>query len=278
MIIFFKHFYNFTSYKNNLLYKYKIPTYNWVESKQKRALVILQSYDENFIRKMPEDYMQHFFHNLSKGVVVSKYKYYYRYIYKKFPYRLNKKYKDLEELYNSFYKLSKIGLKSYKKYHFLKQSKISHYDKYHGNLLEQNEKYMTIYFEKVKHWDHPFVRKHLNTNIIKNKLLSELDPWSYIYYTKCNKYYAYKYKNIYNNKHYINLLFIKHYRKDYFWMRQHFLRILSRIIYNTSYKMIRQPELYPAALVKESNKTENKLIKSIYYKKKEKKLFRSKTK
>jgi hypothetical protein len=50
----------------------------------------------------------------------------------------------------------------------------------------------------------------------------------------------------YNNKYYINLLFIKRGRKDFLNMRQFFIRTISNVAYHRRNKSIFQPEVYPA--------------------------------
>ena len=97
-------------YKSRYYTKHNIPIYYWNESKEKRRLTVVQTYEPTYVYLAPEDYMHSFYKTFSKEGLISKHKYYYRFINKKFPYRVNTYYKDLNILNNSYFRLLNSGL------------------------------------------------------------------------------------------------------------------------------------------------------------------------
>ena len=68
--------------------KNKIPTYNWVELIWQRR-VSLPIFNLYGMVETPETYALSAYHDLIKDTGFIKVRYYYKFIYKKYPYRLN---------------------------------------------------------------------------------------------------------------------------------------------------------------------------------------------
>jgi hypothetical protein len=243
-LYFFKRIYNYRIYKNNMGLKNKIPTYNWAETiwKKRIAKSVFNLYG---LTSTPETFTLNTYHDLAKQNILVKPRYFYQYIYTKYPYRLNKYNNILNSNLNYFNLLTK-DVKIIKKYLFLENLKKRYCFKFHNNFYEMNKLYSSIMLKKFKNWNQPFLYKYFKLYDLKKTKkgyedysFERLKYWNFFDYLKINKYYMYKYEDIYKNKNnYINLYFIKRFRKDYINHRNLLIRFMSAYFYYEYFKKV----------------------------------------
>jgi hypothetical protein len=88
-IYFFKRIYKYHTYKYNIGYKNNIPTYNWVETIWKRRVAkpLLSAYGA---AETTETFTLNTYYDLSSDSMLIKARFFFKYIFKKYPYRMNK--------------------------------------------------------------------------------------------------------------------------------------------------------------------------------------------
>jgi hypothetical protein len=245
-LYFFKRIYKFNYYKNKMLVKNKIPIYAWVESIWKRR--IAQKHLNLFRTcKTNEKYILNTYHDLMRKALKLKNRFFFKFIYRRYPYRLNKYDNILNSNLNYFNLLPNNGIKLIKKYYYLRNLKKRHFYKLHKNFYELNKLHSNTVLRKFQNWNKPFIYKYCQSfDLPRNEAniewiyLKYLNFWSFFDYLKVNKYYTYKYKDIYKNenKNFINFKFLKRFRKDYINSRNYIMRFISAYLYYEYLKKI----------------------------------------
>jgi hypothetical protein len=216
--------------QNIIIWKNEVPSLLVTEMRVKRIppIVIDGTQLNDFISMSHTDEMQQllYYKKLSKKGCLKNVYLKTRYIYKKYPYRINKnKNKFYQINLKNYFNLIDTGIKVLKKFYFFDRSKLRYYNRLAHRLLNKIDTVYGNQLLKYKYWDKVFFLKRLNE---KN-----LDFWSFYDYLKINKYKNFK------NKNNFTLFFLNRWKKDYYHMRVYLLRIISFLHYYTTYKKIK---------------------------------------
>jgi hypothetical protein len=149
-LFFFRRIYKYNFYKDSLIYKHSIPKYTIRESKVIRKIPFNRIFNVFSASYIPEEEMAYSYMKFNTKIPLKKRSYYYRFIYKKFPFRINKYTKDINFTKHTYFDLLKKGFKINKKYHFLKNSKFMYNMRYQTSLLENQIIYFILFFRKFK--------------------------------------------------------------------------------------------------------------------------------
>jgi hypothetical protein len=106
-----------------------------------------------------ENFTLHTYHDLAKETIYKKARFHYKYIFRKYPYRLYN-HNSLKSVNSSYFDLLPKGIKIAKKYIFLKNLRRNHCFKYHKNFYEAYKVNSVVIFKKMKNWNSPFLNKY----------------------------------------------------------------------------------------------------------------------
>ena len=229
-LFFFKKYYrNFINEQQNFIWKNKIPTLLITEMRTQRVP------PNTFTDKSINDYvsMSHtdemnqyvYYRDLSKKSCLKNVIFKIRYIYKKYPYRINKKKMYYQYIIKNYFNLTHTSIKILKKFYFFDRNKLRNFNKLSHRLLNKIDTVYSNQLLKYKYWERVFFLKRLNE---KN-----LDFWGFFDYLKVNRYKTLK------NNNYFSVFFIEHWKKDYYHMRIYLLRIVSFLHYYNLYKKVK---------------------------------------
>ena len=191
-LFFFKKYYrNFLNEKNTIIWKNHIPTLLITETRIQRIppITTIDRFLNDYISMSHTDEMQQYIHykDLSKKGCLKNSFFKIRYIYKKYPYRLNKK-RYYQYVIKNYFNLIDTGIKISKKYYFFERSKLRSFNKLSHRLLNKIDTIYSNQLLKYKYWDKVFFFKRLNDK--------KYDFWSFFDYIKVNKYKILKKKII----------------------------------------------------------------------------------
>jgi len=101
------------------------------------------------VTSVAEAYTLHTYHDLIKRNISIKHRYFYKFIYSKYPYRLNKG-RGVLNSHKYYFDLLPNGVKIMKKYIFLSNLKKKQNFKFHTNFFESNKLYSLIMLKKFQ--------------------------------------------------------------------------------------------------------------------------------
>jgi hypothetical protein len=106
----------------------------------------------NYFRtcKTNEKYIMNTYIDLMKKSVKLKNRFFFKFIYNKYPFKLNRYDNLLNTYLNYFNLLSNNGIKIIKKYYYLRNLKRKHFYKLHKNFYELNKLHSNILLRKLK--------------------------------------------------------------------------------------------------------------------------------
>jgi len=228
-IFFFKKYYrDFINIQEDYIWKNKIPSLLITEMRINRLppLTTVDKQFNDFISMSHTDEMQQYayYKDLAKKGCLKNIYFKTRYIYKKYPYRINKN-KFYQYVIKNYFHLIDTGIKIPKKFFFFERSKLRNFNKLSHKLLNKVDIIYGNQLKKYKYWDKVFFLRRLNN---KN-----LDFWGFFDYLKVNKYkFSKKNKNF-------TFYFLNRWKKDYYHMRVYLLRIISFLHYYTLYRKVK---------------------------------------
>src|ERR1700761_4057954 len=128
-------------------------------------IVIEETQLNDFISMSHTDEMQQllYYKKLSKKGCLKNVYLKTRYIYKKYPYRINKnRNKFYQIVIKDYSNLIGTSIKIFKKFYFFDRSKLRHYNKLSHRLLSKIDTVYGNQLLKYKYWDKVFFLKRLN--------------------------------------------------------------------------------------------------------------------
>jgi hypothetical protein len=128
------------------------------------------------VTSVAESFTIHTYHDLIKRSISLKPRYFYKFIFTKYPYRVNKN-SSVISSHKYYFDLLPKGIKIMKKYIFLKNLKVKQNFKFHTNFFESNRLYSLIILKKLKNWDDPFINNYLKFCTFSKFMRSKLDKW-----------------------------------------------------------------------------------------------------
>jgi hypothetical protein len=230
---FFKKFYrDFIKEQAVLVKKNKIPSRLVTEMRVNRLPpdnLKKNRYFQDHISMGLTDEMSQFIYykDLSKKGCIKNILFKVRYIYRKYPYKVNKKHNYYLYIIKNYFNVIDTGIKISKKFFFFERSKLRNFNKLGHRLLNKIDTVYCNQLLKYKYWDRIFYLKRLNKR--------NLDFWGFFDYLKVNKY------ALSNEKldDYFTTVFLDRWKKDYYHMRIYLLRIIAFLHYYTVYKKIK---------------------------------------
>jgi hypothetical protein len=232
-VFFFKKFYrDYIDDKSNYVIKNNIPNLLVTEMRINRSPpdpLNTERFDQDYISMGLTDEMSQFIYykDLSKKGCIKNIIFKVRYIYSKYPYKVNKKNRYHSYVIKNYFNVIDTGIKISKKFFFFERSKLRNFNKLGHRLLNKIDTVYCNQLLKYKYWDRVFYLKRLNK---KN-----LDFWGFFDYLKANKYTL----SNEENDDYFTTVFIDRWKKDYYHMRVYLLRIIAFLHYYTLYKKIK---------------------------------------
>jgi hypothetical protein len=141
-IFFFKkYFRNFIDTQTNLVFKNKIPTLLVTELRLQRLPPIstIDRYYKDHIMMGNADEMHQliYYSDLAKKSCIKNIIFKVKYIYKKYPYNINKKTKYYQYAIKNYFNIIETGGKIYKKFFFFERSKLRNFNKFSHRLLNK---------------------------------------------------------------------------------------------------------------------------------------------
>jgi hypothetical protein len=232
-VFFFKKIYrDFLSEQRYLVFKTRIPSLLVTESRIQRfppdPLLLNRYYQDHVSMGLTDEMSQFIYYkDLSKKGCIKNIIFKISYIYKKYPYKINKKNKYYVYAIKNYFNIIDSGIKIPKKFFFFERSKLRNFNKLGHRLLNKIDSVYCNQLLKYKYWDKVFYLKRLNKR--------NLDFWGFFDYLKANKF-------ILSNEKiddYFTTVFIERWKKDYYHMRVYLLRIIAFLHYYTYYKKIK---------------------------------------
>jgi len=237
-------FYSFPEYGTNtkyMVYKHKIPTFNWTIARWKRRIPNKLNLDFLYTATIDTEHPFMTYRDVPKKKVLLKRNFKIRFINSQYPYSINQYY-NIERTMNYFSVLN--NLKIIKKYYYIYNTKLYLNKKYYGMALESNRVFIKQFLYRLSLIKKPFNKYHF----FKSKSKSNVNFWFFFDYMKTNKYFHQKYKNIYGDQHYVNFYFIKRTRKNYIKLRNDLIRMYSLYFYYRNFERTNFKNWWPETL------------------------------
>jgi len=229
-IFFFKKFFrNFIDIHKDLVWKNKIPSLLVTELRINRLPPIssIDFHSKDYVSMGNTDEMHQliYYSDLARKNCSKNIFYKAKYLYKKYPYNINKKNKYYQYAIKNFLNNIDTGIKISKKFYFFERSKLRNLNKFNNRLLNKIDNVYGNQLLKYKYWEKVFYLKRLNKK--------HLDFWGFFDYLKANKYTLSK------NDTFFTTFFLNRWKKDYYHMRVYLLRVISFLHYYTLYKKVK---------------------------------------
>jgi hypothetical protein len=239
-------FYSFADYGINseyMVYKHKIPTFNWTIARWKRRVPNKSTVDFLYAATIDTEHPFMTYRDVPRKKVFLKRNFKIRFIYTHYPYAINQYY-DIERMVNYFSVIN--NLKIIKKYYYIYNTKLHFNKKYYTITLESNRVFIKQFLYRLSLIKKPFNKLHFFKS--KKNAKNNNNFWFFFDYMKTNKYFHHKYSNIYGDQHYVNFFFIKRTRKGYIKLRNDLIRMYSLYFYYRNFERAMYKNWWPDTL------------------------------
>jgi hypothetical protein len=166
--VLFKKFYkDFLEKNTSIIFKYKIPTRIITEMRVQRIPSLIFSEDKtlhDYVSMGLTDEMHQYVHyrDLSKKSCIRNVVFKTKYIYRKYPYKINNNNLYYKFIIQNYFNIIDTGIKISKKFIFFDKNKLRNFNKLSHRLLNKIDTVYSNQLLKYKYWDKVFFFNRLN--------------------------------------------------------------------------------------------------------------------
>jgi hypothetical protein len=168
-------FYSFPEYgvsTEHMVYKHKIPTFNWTIARWKRKIPNKLNIDFLYTATVDTEHPFMTYRDVPKKKIFLKRNFRIRFIHSQFPFSINNYY-DIKRTMTYFGVLN--NLKVIKKYYYIYNTKLYFNKKYYGITLESNRVFLKQFLYRLSLIKKPFNKYHFFKTKTKTKTKSDIN-------------------------------------------------------------------------------------------------------